>query len=129
VLRAFNGMQGYWTALDMQPEVVILDMVMPDGGGNYIMGRLRSHPLTEKVPVIMLTGVNTPGVRRQMFGLGVDGYLTKPLDFDALIEHVGQYVTLRDRNGQPLVRKSEPALVQPEGLRGPAAKAKHSLVS
>jgi CheY-like chemotaxis protein len=99
VLRAFKGMQGYWTALDMRPDLIILDMVMPDGGGNYILGRLRAHPLTEKTPVVMLTGVNTPGTRRQMFGLGVDAYLTKPLDFNALIEHVGQYVTLRDRVG------------------------------
>jgi CheY-like chemotaxis protein len=109
VLRAFKGMQGYWTALDMRPDLVILDMVMPDGGGNYILGRLRAHPLTEKVPVLMLTGINTPGTRRQMFGLGVDGFLTKPIDFDALIDHVGQYVTLHDRNGVPLAKRSESA--------------------
>ena len=95
VLRAFKGMQGYWTALDMRPDLVILDMVMPDGGGNYILGRLRAHPLTEKIPVLILTGVNTPGVRRQMFSMGVDAYLTKPLDFDDLIEHVGQYLALQ----------------------------------
>jgi DNA-binding response OmpR family regulator len=96
VLRAFKGMQGYWTALDMRPDLIILDMVMPDGGGNYILGRLRAHPLTEKTPVLILTGINTPGVRRQMFGMGVDAYLTKPLDFDDLIEHVSQYVRLRE---------------------------------
>jgi DNA-binding response OmpR family regulator len=102
VLRAFKGMQGYWTALDMRPDLVILDMVMPDGGGNYILGRLRAHPLTEKIPVLMLTGINTPGVRRQMFGMGVDAYLTKPFDFDDLIEHVGQYVTLQKPIGSPV---------------------------
>jgi DNA-binding response OmpR family regulator len=107
VLRAFNGMQGYWTALDMRPDMIILDMVMPDGSGNYIFGRLRSHPLTEKVPVLMLTGVNTPGVRRQMFGLGVDAYLTKPVDFIALLEHVRQYVPLCD--AQPATKLCEDA--------------------
>jgi DNA-binding response OmpR family regulator len=128
VLRAFNGMQGYWTALDMRPDLVILDMVMPDGGGNYIMGRLRSHPLTAKVPVLMLTGVNTPGVRRQMFSLGVDGFLTKPLDFDAMVQHISQYMTLRDRDGKPLVRKSEPAAAPDQPSRTPAAKPKRTLV-
>ena len=102
VLRAFKGMQGYWTALDMRPDLVILDMVMPDGGGNYILGRLRAHPLTEKIPVLMLTGINTPGVRRQMFGMGVDAYLTKPFDFDDLVEHVGQYVKLQEPIGSPV---------------------------
>jgi DNA-binding response OmpR family regulator len=113
VLRAFNGMQGYWTALDMRPDMIILDMVMPDGSGNYIFGRLRSHPLTEKVPVLMLTGVNTPGVRRQMFGLGVDAYLTKPLDFIALLEHIRQYVPLCDT--QPTTERRE-AADSPEGV-------------
>jgi DNA-binding response OmpR family regulator len=71
----------------------------------------------------MLTGVNTPGIRRQMFGLGVDGYLTKPIDFNALIEHVGQYLTLRDRNGAPLVRRSEP-VEQPDESKEREASAK-----
>lgn len=127
VLRAFKGMQGYWTALDMRPDLVILDMVMPDGGGNYILGRLRAHPLTEKVPVLMLTGVNTPGTRRQMFGLGVDGYLTKPIDSNALIEHVGQYVTLRGRNGAPLVQRLEP-LDQPDASKKREGSAKATAI-
>jgi DNA-binding response OmpR family regulator len=129
VLRAFKGMQGYWTALDMRPDLVILDMVMPDGGGNYILGRLRAHPLTEKVPVLMLTGVNTPGVRRQMFGLGVDGFLTKPIDFNALIDHIGQYLTLRDKKGAPLMKCREP-VDQPDASkkRETPAITNHSLI-
>jgi DNA-binding response OmpR family regulator len=119
VLRAFSGMQGYWTALDMRPSLIILDMVMPDGGGNYIFGRLRSHPLTQKIPVLMLTGVNTPGVRRQMFGLGVDGYLTKPLNFDVLIDHIRQYVPMEGASASPvhadealptILKRDKPAL-------------------
>jgi DNA-binding response OmpR family regulator len=101
VLRAFNGMQGYWTALDMRPDLVILDMVMPDGAGNYIFGRLRSHPLTKKVPVLMLTGVNTPSTRREMFALGVDAYLTKPVNFESLVEHIRQYVPIADQAPNP----------------------------
>jgi CheY-like chemotaxis protein len=96
VLRAFNGMQGYWTALHTQPELIILDLMMPEGGGNYIVGRLRAHPLTAKIPVLMLTSVNTPGVRRLMIGLGVDGFLTKPVDFTKLLEHIREYVPLAD---------------------------------
>ena len=120
VLRAFNGMQGCWTALDMRPDMIILDMVMPDGGGNYIFGRLRSHPLTEKVPVLMLTGVNTPGVRRQMFGLGVDAYLTKPLDFNTLLDHVRQYV--------PLVPRDEAAAPKRPSRIGPRRNTPRILV-
>jgi len=96
VLRAFNGMQGYWTALDMRPDLILLDMMMPEGEGHYILSRLRSHPLTDKVPVLVLTGINTPHIRRKMFGMGVDGFLTKPIDFDSLLHHIQQYVTVRE---------------------------------
>lgn len=94
VLRAFNGMQGYWTALDMNPDLILLDLLMPEGEGNYIFGRLKMHPLTAKVPVVVLTGQNTPAMRRKMFGLGVDGFLTKPVNFDALLEMLRQYLPL-----------------------------------
>jgi len=99
---------------------------MPDGAGNDILGRLRSHPLTEKTPV-MLTGVNTPGVRRQLFGLGIDAYLTKPLDFTALLDHVRQYVPLVEEKGpqmdtsQRVGREHDPSTVDSRDRRAVAA--------
>ena len=42
VFRAFDGMPGYWTALTTRPDVIICDMVMPDGEGNYLLSRFRS---------------------------------------------------------------------------------------
>ena len=94
VLRAFNGMQGYWTALDMKPNVIVLDLNMPDGNGNYIIGRLKMHPLTQKIPILVLTGQSTPGTRRVLFAQGIDGLLTKPLDFAGLLEGLRQFVPL-----------------------------------
>jgi|GEM_PF-3228260 DNA-binding response OmpR family regulator len=94
VVRAFSGMQGFWTALDSPPDVIILDLAMPDGDGSYIVGRLRSHPLTEKVPIIMLTGQTNPGVKRSMLALGIGVYLTKPLKFDQLLRSLRDYIDL-----------------------------------
>lgn len=96
VIRAFNGMQGYWTALDMQPGVIITDLSMPEGEGNYIVGRLRSHPLTENTPILVLSGNSNPGVKRQMLSLGVDAYLVKPLAFEDLLERLNRYIPLSD---------------------------------
>jgi DNA-binding response OmpR family regulator len=85
VLRAFNGMQGYWTAIGERPDAIICDMCMDEGDGNYIVSRLKAHPLTENVPVIILTGQNNPGLKRTMLGMGVDAYFLKPLVFDDLL--------------------------------------------
>ncbi len=97
VLRAFSGMHGFWTALDSRPDVIICDMSMPDGEGNYIIGRFKSHPLTENVPLIILTGQANPGVKRTMLSQGVSAYLTKPLAFDQLLQALRAHIDLPEK--------------------------------
>lgn len=92
VLRAFNGMQGYWTSMDSRPDVILIDLIMPDGQGNYIVSRLKDHPLTKKTPIIVLTGQANPGLKRQMLGLGVDAYLTKPINWDELLRELRRHI-------------------------------------
>jgi len=94
VVRAFDGMQGYWTALDTRPDVIICDMIMPDGEGNYLFARFRSHSLTKDVPIIILTGAANPALKRQMLSVGVDAYLAKPLVFDELLSELRRLAPL-----------------------------------
>lgn len=94
VIRAFDGMQGFWTALDTRPDAIICDMVMPDGEGNYLFSRFRSHTLTKDVPIIILTGQANPALKRQMLSVGVDAYLAKPLIFDELLGELQRVVAV-----------------------------------
>jgi DNA-binding response OmpR family regulator len=96
VLRTFNGMHGYWTAIGDRPDAIICDMCMPEGEGNYIFSRLKSHPLTQNVPVIVLTGQRNPAMKRMMLSLGVSAYLFKPLDFDELLRELRAQLALPD---------------------------------
>jgi signal transduction histidine kinase len=92
VVRAFDGTQGYWTALRERPDVILLDLTMPEGEGNYVFARLRSHPLTEKIPVIVVTGQANPAVKREFLSLGVSGYLVKPLEWQQLMDELGVFI-------------------------------------
>ncbi|MEX0978255.1 MAG: response regulator [Pirellulales bacterium] len=94
VLRAFNGMHGYWTAVGERPDAIICDMCMPEGDGNYIVSRLKSHPLTQNVPVIVLTGQGNQGLKRTMLSLGVDAYFSKPVVFDELLRALRVHLDL-----------------------------------
>ncbi len=94
VIRAFDGMQGFWTGLDTRPDVIITDLRMPDGEGTYIFGRFQAHPLTKDVPVIVLTGETNPAVRRTMLSLGVAAYFTKPWNFDELRQELERHIDL-----------------------------------
>ena len=63
VLHAFAGMEGYRFAFTHEAQAIILDQEMPDGNGEYILRRLKESPVTEGIPVIVLTGTERPGPR------------------------------------------------------------------
>jgi two-component system OmpR family response regulator len=70
------------------PDVILLDVMLPDADGFDILRRIRKHRALREVPVVMLTGMATRGdVIRGMQG-GADGYLTKPFEAEALIRAV-----------------------------------------
>ena len=94
VIRAFSGAHGFWTGLDMIPDLIITDMVMPDGEGNYIFGRFKAHPLTKNIPIIVLTGQDNPGLKRMMLSLGVSAYLQKPIVIEELLHQMRQHLNL-----------------------------------
>jgi CheY-like chemotaxis protein len=97
VAHATSGMQAYWMALRQAPDVILSDYVMPDGAGDYLIRRLKEHPLTTDVPIIVMTGKQSVGrpdfsVKRTMMNLGVTAFFTKPLDMPALVREVQRCV-------------------------------------
>jgi two-component system, OmpR family, response regulator len=78
------------------PDLVLLDVMLPDVDGFDILFKMRQHPALKNVPVIMLTGKATrEAVIRGLAG-GADGYVTKPFEADALLEAVRTVVGLPD---------------------------------
>lgn len=94
VVRAFDGTAGYRAAFTHPASAILLDYNLPDGQGDYVLRRLKENPVTADVPVIVLTGNHNSAIRRKMFNLGADAYLTKPVDFADLMEVLEPYVDL-----------------------------------
>jgi CheY-like chemotaxis protein len=70
------------------PDLVLLDVMLPDIDGFEILGRLRTHPTLKAVPVIMLTAKATREAVLNGLHLGADGYVTKPFDIEVLMNAV-----------------------------------------
>ncbi len=70
------------------PDLVMLDIGMPKLDGRAFLGFLRTNPPVRQVPVIILTGNQDDTVRDACIALGVDAFLRKPPEFDALVELV-----------------------------------------
>jgi DNA-binding response OmpR family regulator len=94
VKGAETGTAGYLQAVNDLPDVILLDLQMPNGDGHYVLAKLKEHHRTKDIPVIMLTAETHQGVRRQMLGLGAAGFLSKPVHWKELFEALGQHVPL-----------------------------------
>jgi len=105
VVRAFNGMQGYRTAFKRPADAIILDVDMPNGRGDYVLRRLKENPVTQKIPVIILTGRKDRALERTMLNLGAEKYMTKPYDFKLLLDELRRHMDVLPTPGvkAPLV--------------------------
>jgi signal transduction histidine kinase/CheY-like chemotaxis protein len=85
VLRtAMTGEAGLEAAIHERPDLILLDMHLPDIPGEEVLRRLQAEPATADIPVAVLSAEAAPGVIRRMRDSGVVAYLTKPLDLAEL---------------------------------------------
>ncbi len=74
--------------LKSAPDLVILDVVMPDANGFDILNRIRQHTILKDMPVLMLTSLGSLDDILKGLKLGANGYLTKPAKSKALLEAI-----------------------------------------
>ena len=94
---ACNGMQGYLAAVAQQPNLILLDLNMPNGEGSYVLTKLKDNEHTKKIPVIVLTVESHPGVRRKLISSGAEAFLTKPVRWPELFEEMGRCIQLPEQ--------------------------------
>ena len=92
-LCAYFGTQGIWNCVNSRPDVVLLDYNLPQGRGDEVLQALKHHNRTWDIPIVILTG--QPNVEQELFDLGADGFITKPIKFDALLTELSRHIELR----------------------------------
>ncbi len=95
VRRAFHGMQGLWESMRKRPDLIIMDLAMPNGDGCHVLRCLRSNKQTASIPVIVLTGMRDPALSARVMNSGADQLLRKPVSFDVLLKCMNRYLDLR----------------------------------
>lgn len=100
ISAATDGPQGLAKAFDEKPNLILLDIMMPDMDGYEVARRLRANPKTAKTPILMFTAKTQLDDRVSGFEAGADDYLTKPTHPSELQSHVK---SLLARNVQPAV--------------------------
>jgi pilus assembly protein CpaE len=88
IVAANNGQQALAMAQNENPDLIILDVMMPDMDGYEVTRQLRSFPVTRLTPIIMFTAKSQVDDKVSGFEAGVDDYLTKPTQPRELFAHV-----------------------------------------
>jgi len=90
-LEAATGGDAVRLATAHAPALVLMDIRLPDIDGLEALRRLRSAEQTASIPVLAVTAQAMKGDRERFIEAGFDGYLSKPVDVDELLEYVGRY--------------------------------------
>jgi len=93
---AESGRYGLEVALDQRPDLVLLDLRLPDADGFDICQRLSDDPATCFIPVIILSGMERPDIIRRSRSAGCCYYVRKPYDPNALLILIEQAIAETD---------------------------------
>ena len=88
VVSAYDGYQCVQTAKEEKPDLILLDIKMPKGGGINAFDTLRSNVSTEVIPVIFITAYPSKEVKNQVAKMGASGFIAKPFDGEELLMNI-----------------------------------------
>lgn len=88
VFEAENGKKAFDVAVQQVPDVILMDIMMPESDGLSALSEMKSHAKTSRIPVIMLTGVGHELNERLAKSVGANGYMRKPIKPQELIDAV-----------------------------------------
>ena len=92
---AKDGVEGLEKAKETLPDLIILDISMPRMDGLEMCRRLRADPATQRIPVVMFTGLSDRSMRIKGLTAGANDFLTKPVDNTEILVRVGNLLKIK----------------------------------
>lgn len=92
VFEAEDGLSGIQVAEQEQPDLILMDIMLPGMDGNQVTTRLKSLPQLAETPIVALTAKVMQGDRERALVAGCDGYIPKPIDADRLADQIAEFL-------------------------------------
>lgn len=106
VIPAYNGAEALEAVETQNPDIVLLDVMMPGMNGYDVCKTLKSNKKTRHIPVVMVTALDQQSEKVRGLAAGADDFLTKPVDDLALIARVKSLVRLKTMNDELRMRNA-----------------------
>ena len=101
LISAVQGTLGAELAREHRPDLILLDLHLPDAPGREILGRLRAFPETRGIPVVVISADASKSQAASVLAAGATAYLTKPLDVTAFMDTIEGILDARQAAGPP----------------------------
>jgi len=88
VIEARSGTEGVKLAVQEKPDLVLMDIQLPDIDGLEVTKRIRASEADGNIPIIALTSYAMPGDRERIMAAGCTGYISKPIDVKTFIKEI-----------------------------------------
>jgi len=95
VLKAFNGIDGLKLAHENSPEIILIDIQLPDMDGYEICNKLRHNGLPKKTTIIAVTSYAMGGDKEKAIEAGADGYLEKPINPETFVKQMESIINAK----------------------------------
>ena len=95
LLEAHNAFEALEVLKTSKPDLILMDINMPDMDGYTLTAKIKAIPGFERVPILALTANVMRGDKEKTLEAGCDGYIQKPLDIDQLIREVERFLPRR----------------------------------
>ena len=94
IMEANSGTAAISQTQTQQPDLIILDLVMPETDGLEVTRSLRQESSTQNLPIIIVSASTLPADESQCYQVGANAFLPKPLNFEQLLQLLEQYLQL-----------------------------------
>ena len=95
VFLAVNGRDGVDAARLQQPDMILMDLGMPEMDGWDAAEKIKSDPATKLIPLYALSAYTLPSDRKRALDAGCDGYLTKPIHMQSFLDAINEVFETR----------------------------------
>jgi two-component system cell cycle response regulator DivK len=92
VYQAFNGVQGVESALRQQPDLILLDLSLPEKDGWTVAAELKSDILTQSIPIVAISAHSPPDLMEKAFEAGCEGFISKPFTLSAFKNEIHRFL-------------------------------------
>jgi two-component system cell cycle response regulator DivK len=99
VLEAGNALEAINQLRQSRPDLILMDINMPDIDGYTLTAKLKTVPTIRKIPIIAITANAMRGDREKSLRAGCDGYIEKPIDIDTFLDKVDHFISVSDSVG------------------------------